>query len=95
MNIDKETLQKKKTTILTDAMAFLRGLRSGEPEERLAEILDRIRANETALLHEQGTMLDPKLWKFLHERLNRRNNEGVDWSQLERYLTSGNQENRS
>ena len=67
-------------------MSFLKGFRSGEPEELLLQILDRIKANETAMLRAQGEMVDPRLWRYLNGRLNRRNEEWIDPGQLLEFL---------
>lgn len=86
MAIDRASLQKTKTAILSDAMSFLKGLRSGETEELLLQILDRIKANESAMLRAQGEMVDPRLWRYLNGRLNRRNEEWIDPGQLRDFL---------
>jgi hypothetical protein len=86
MNRESAALERIKTAILSDAMTFLKGLHSGDPEDRLLQILDRIKTNETAMLRGRGTMVDPRLWRYLNERLNRRSNESIDQAQLLDYL---------
>lgn len=47
------------------------GIESGASYDQLNSLLLEIREAELQLLKEEGTMLDPDMWKILHSRLAR------------------------
>ncbi len=71
-------LKDLRTAIIADTKRFLLGLDLGASDELLTSILLEIRERELQLLKEEGTMLDPKLWKILHSRLAKRNKDIID-----------------
>jgi hypothetical protein len=65
--------------IIADSRLFLLGLEIGVSEEVLLGILRRLREKELELLKTTGAMLDPEMWKIIHNCLtNRRPVEIVD-----------------
>lgn len=63
--------------IIADTKAFLTGLESGATNEQLRAVLQRIREKELQLLKVGGTMLDPKIWSILHNRLAQRDGQEI------------------
>jgi hypothetical protein len=64
--------------IIAETKLFLRGLNLGASETQLQTIIGRIREKEHELLHQEGAVLDPEMWRILHSRLKKRNLEFVD-----------------
>ena len=73
-----DNLSSLKFAIIADTKVFLRGLKSGASDEQLLVIVQRIRAREQQLLHEEGSVLDPDMWRILHSRLIHRKVEFAD-----------------
>ena len=63
-----------RTSIIGQAKRFLIGLKAGASEEILTSILLDIKDKELQLIKEEGTMLDPEIWKTLQSKLDRRKN---------------------
>ena len=81
MTTEKITLSgtELREAIIADSRLFLLGLETGVPEETLFDILRRIKEKELLLLKTDGSMLDPEMWKIIHNCLtNRRPVEIVD-----------------
>jgi hypothetical protein len=78
MPIAHSDLKDLRTAIIADTKRFLLGLDVGASEELLTSILLEIRERELQLLKEEGTMLDPEMWKILHSRLTKRKNDIID-----------------
>jgi hypothetical protein len=66
------TVHEIRAGIIADTKAFLTGLESGATNEQLRAVLQRIREKELQLLKVGGTMIDPKIWTILHNRLAQR-----------------------
>jgi hypothetical protein len=64
--------------IIAETKNFMRGLDSGASDEQLRAIARRIRNKEQQLLHEEGAVLDPAVWRILHSRLTHRKVEFAD-----------------
>jgi hypothetical protein len=64
--------------IIAETKVFLRGLKTGASNEQLRTIIRRIRDKEQQLLHQEGAVLDPEMWRILYNRLISRNVEFVD-----------------
>ncbi|HXD78341.1 MAG TPA: hypothetical protein VN616_11070 [Puia sp.] len=71
-------LSKLKLAIISDTKVFLRGLESGASNDQLVAIARRIREKEHELLHQEGALIDPEMWRILHSRLMKRNLEIID-----------------
>jgi hypothetical protein len=81
MTTEKSTLSgtELREAIIADSRLFLLGLETGVSEETLFDILRRIKEKELLLLKTEGAMLDPEMWKIIHNCLaNRRPVEIVD-----------------
>jgi hypothetical protein len=63
--------------IIADTKAFLTGLESGATNDELRAMLLRIREKEVQLLKEGGTMIDPKIWRILHNRLAQKDGQEI------------------
>ena len=69
------------TAIIGQTKKFLIGLESGVSDEILSSILLDIQQKELQLIQQEGTMLDPEIWRLLRNRLaNRRNKDIIDTS---------------
>lgn len=55
--------------IIAETKVFLRGLKTGASDSQLLAIAHRIREKEQQLLHQEGAVLDPQMWRILHNRL--------------------------
>jgi hypothetical protein len=77
MTQENLTPKELRTMILTASKTFLIGLESGASYERLNSILLGIKENEAQLLKEEGTMLDPDIWRLLHNLLARGSNKEI------------------
>ncbi|HLX67572.1 MAG TPA: hypothetical protein VKR41_11270 [Puia sp.] len=64
-----DNLSSLRFAIIADTKIFLRGLDSGASDEQLRTIAQRIRDKEQQLLHQEGAVLDPNMWRILHSRL--------------------------
>ena len=73
-----ENLSALRVAIIAETKIFLRGLKTGASDEQLQSIAQRIRDKEQQLLHEEGAVLDPAMWRILHNRLIKRKVEFVD-----------------
>jgi hypothetical protein len=81
MSMEKSNLSgtELREAIIADSRLFLLGLESGVSEETLFDILRRLKEKELLLLKTEGAMLDPEMWKIIHNCLaNRRPVEIVD-----------------
>jgi hypothetical protein len=72
MITESSTVHEIRSGIIADTKAFLTGLDSGATDEQLRAVLQGIREKELQLLRVGGTMLDPKIWSILHNRLAQR-----------------------
>jgi hypothetical protein len=72
MITESSTAHQIRAGIIADTKAFLTGLESGATDEQLYAVLQRIREKELQLLKVGGTMIDPKIWTILHNRLAQR-----------------------
>jgi hypothetical protein len=77
MITESSTAQEIRSGIISDTKAFLIGLDSGATEEQLRAVLQRIREKELHLLKVGGTMIDPKIWTILHNRLAQRDGREI------------------
>jgi hypothetical protein len=77
MITESSTANEIRTGIIADTKAFLNGLESGATNEQLRAVLQRIREKELQLLKVGGTMLDPKIWAILHNRLAQRDGQEI------------------
>lgn len=73
MNTESQSLQEIRSAILNDTITFLIGCKSGASTERLAAIVDGIKAKELELFKATGARLSPEIWQFLQKRLDRSN----------------------
>ena len=71
-------LSSLRLAIITETKVFLRGLKTGATDDQLLNIVHRIRDKEQQLLHEEGAVLDPAMWRILYNRLVKRKVEVVD-----------------
>ena len=71
-------LSSLRIAIIAETKIFLRGLKAGASDEQLRTIVQRIRDKEQELLHREGAVLDPEMWRILHNRLINRKVEYVD-----------------
>jgi hypothetical protein len=81
MSTEKSTLtaQELREAIVAESRLFLIGLETGVSDETLYGILRRLREKELQLLKLDGSMLDPEMWKIIHNCLaNRRPVEIID-----------------
>ena len=98
MIIGFNTLSKLRLGIIAETKVFFLGLKTGASDEQLLSIVRRIRDKETELLRQEGAVLDPDMWRILHNRLTNRNLKFVDPG--DRYektfnMSVGNIHNRS
>ncbi len=77
MITESSTANEIRTGIIADTKAFLNGLESGATNDQLRAVLQRIREKELQLLKVGGTMLDPKIWAILHNRLAQRDGQEI------------------
>lgn len=77
MITESSTAHEIKAGIIAETKAFLTGLESGATNEQLKAVLQRIREKELQLLKVGGTMLDPKIWSILHNRLAQRDGQEI------------------
>ncbi len=73
-----DNLSVLKFAIIAETKIFLRGLESGASDNQLRAIAQRIRDKEQQLLHEEGVVLDPAMWRILHSRMINRKVEFTD-----------------
>lgn len=81
MILEKSTITgtELREAIIAESRLFLLGLETGVSDETLYGILRRLREKELQLLKLDGSMLDPEMWKIIHNCLaNRRTVEIVD-----------------
>ena len=78
MNTDSHTLQEVRSAVLNETISFLIGCKSGASPERLAAIVDNIKAKEVELFKATGSRLSPEIWQFLQKRLDRSNSNSPD-----------------
>lgn len=71
-------LSELRLAIISETKVFLRGLESGASDGQLHTIIQRIRDKENQLLHEEGVLINPEMWRILHSRLVKRNLEIID-----------------
>lgn len=69
MYTENSATREIRAGIIADTKAFLTGLESGASIDQLRGVLQRIREKELLLLKEGGAMVDPKIWRILHNRL--------------------------
>jgi hypothetical protein len=77
MITDSSTAREIREGIIADTKTFLNGLESGASDDQLRSVLQQIREKELRLLKEGGTMLDPKIWTILLNRLAQRNGQEI------------------
>jgi hypothetical protein len=71
-------LSSLRLAIIAETRIFLRGLKSGASDSQLRTIARRIRRKEKQLLQEEGAVLDPDMWRILHNLLiNRKVNSPI------------------
>jgi hypothetical protein len=81
MTPGNSNVKSLRAAIIGEAKRFLIGLETGVSDELLASILLDIKEKELQLIKQEGTMLDPDMWKLLHDRLaNRRKKDIIDTS---------------
>jgi hypothetical protein len=73
-----DNLSSLRFAVIAETKAFLRGLKAGASDEQLRVIAQRIRDKEQQLLHQEGVVLDPDMWRILYNRLINRKVEFVD-----------------
>jgi len=72
MSLDQLTESTVQVALFELAKNFLTSLQSGATNEELATILADMREKEQLLFRTQGLMLDPELWRILHNRLSKK-----------------------
>jgi len=77
MITESSTVREIRAGIIAETKTFLNGLESGASNEQLRAVLQRIREKELRLLKEGGTMLDPKIWSILRNRMAQRDGQDV------------------
>jgi hypothetical protein len=77
MITESSTAREIREGIIADTKTFLTGLESGASNDQLRAVLQQIREKELRLLKEGGTMLDPKIWTILHNRLALRDGQEI------------------
>lgn len=77
MTTDRSTAWQIREEIISDTKAFLTGLESGATNDQLRSLLLRMREKELQLIKEGGTMLDPEMWRILHNRLAQKDGEEI------------------
>jgi hypothetical protein len=78
MNSGLDNLSSLRFAVIAETKSFLRGLKAGASDEQLRIIAQRIRDKEQLLLRQEGVVLDPDMWRILHNRLINRKVEFVD-----------------
>jgi hypothetical protein len=73
-----DNISTLKFAIIAETKIFLRGLKSGASDGQLRTIAQRIRDKEQQLLHLEGAVLDPDMWRILHNRMINRKVEFAD-----------------
>ena len=73
-----DNLSILKFAIIAETKIFLRGLETGASDNQLLAIAQRIREKEQQLLHQEGVVLDPAMWRILHSRMINRKVEFTD-----------------
>jgi hypothetical protein len=77
MITESSTAREIREGIIADTKTFLTGLESGASDDQLRAVLQQIREKELRLLKERGTMLDPKIWTILLNRLAQRDGQEI------------------
>lgn len=77
MITESSTARQIREGIIADTKTFLNGLESGASNDQLRSVLQQIREKEIRLLKEGGTMLDPKIWTILLNRLAQRDGQEI------------------
>lgn len=77
MITESSTTREIREGIIADTKAFLTGLESGATDDQLRAVLQRIREQELHLIKAGGTMLDPKIWGILLNRLAQRDGQEI------------------
>jgi hypothetical protein len=77
MITESSTAREIREGIVADTKTFLNGLESGASDDQLRAVLQQIREKELRLLKEGGTMLDPKIWTILLNRLAQRDGQEI------------------
>jgi hypothetical protein len=79
MASEYSTTKRLRAAIIGQTKQFLRGLETGVSDDQLLSILSDIKENELQLIKEEGTMLDPAMWKLLHGLfVKRKNKDAID-----------------
>lgn len=73
-----DNLSTLRISIIAETKVFLRGLKTGATDDQLLNIVHRIRDKEQRLLHQEGAVLDPDMWRILHNRLLKRRVQFID-----------------
>jgi hypothetical protein len=73
-----DNLSSLRLAIIAETNIFLRGLKSGATDGQLRAIAQRIRDKEQKLLHQERAVLDPEMWRILHNRMINRKVEFID-----------------
>jgi hypothetical protein len=71
------TAKLLRAAIISQTKQFLLGLETGASDEQLLSILSTIKGVELQLIKEEGTMLDPAMWKLLQSHLTNRKTRGA------------------
>jgi hypothetical protein len=77
MITESSTAREIREGIIAATRTFLNGLESGASDNQLNAVLQEIREKELRLLKAGGTMLDPKIWTILHNRLVQRDGQEI------------------
>jgi hypothetical protein len=77
MITESSTGREIREGIIADTRTFLNGLESGASDDQLRAVLQQIREKELRLLKAGGTMLDPKIWTILLNRLAQRDGQEI------------------
>ncbi|HLI94391.1 MAG TPA: hypothetical protein VKU83_12295 [Puia sp.] len=77
MTTSSSTARQIREEIISDTKAFLAGLEAGATNEQLRSLLLRMREKELQLIKEGGTMIDPEMWRILHNRLAQKDGEEI------------------
>ncbi len=66
-----------RAAIIAQSKIFLVGLKSGLSDDQLNSILSDIKEKELQLIKQEGSMLDPEMWKLLQNRIAKRKTTNI------------------
>jgi hypothetical protein len=66
-----------RAAIIAQSKIFLTGLKAGLSDDQLNSILSDIKEKELQLIKQEGSMLDPEMWKLLQNRIAKRKTTNI------------------